>query len=167
MGAKRIVFAASASELPSSNLGTFDVIMVVLLLVLVGVSVYYIATTQKTIYRVQEGFKAKSRKNKKMAKEGFKAQKYGVVYIYMSGCPYCVRFDKTHDDVSKDAQMIKTFVFEEKIDIKSAAADKYKQYKCDGFPCYMIFDKESDKLVGQGTGYRSPDEWKAWLNSSI
>ena len=150
MGAKQIVFANSPDRL-SANLTTFDYIMIALLLVLVAISVYYIATTQKTIYKIEEKFSSKP--------------KYKIVYIYMSGCPYCVKFDKTHDEIRGDVEVTKRFMVEEKIEIRSASADPYKQYKCDGFPCYMVFDNKSGEMVTQGTGYRSSDDMKSWLAS--
>jgi hypothetical protein len=155
MGAKQIVFSpnglASATSSMSANLTTFDYIMIVLLLVLVAISVYYIATTQKTMYKIEEKFSSKP--------------KYKIVYLYMNGCPYCVKFDKTHSEVSNDIEITKRFIIEEKIDIKSSSADQYKEHKCDGFPCYMVIDSKSGDVIKQATGYRSSDDFKMWLSS--
>ena len=198
MGVKQIIFTGpSAAAMPSSSsfLTAFDYVMIGILVVLIGLSIYYIVTAPK----ITENFAAKKKLNNKLihavpnskkkqhftnappnkknnrtyaahpphggggvAHEGFKNSKpkYKVVYIYMNGCPYCVKFDKTYAEVSSDAK----YQFE-KIDVREAS-EYTSKYQCNGFPCYLVLDLATGELAAQGTGYRSPDEFRAWLRDS-
>jgi thioredoxin-related protein len=197
MGVKQIVFKgqpASSSGVPfpaldvgwSSSFTAFDYVMIGILVVLIGLSIYYIVTAPKTTEQFAMRKRIGSdRSNKKLPHnrpqsrqtfvnappkkrhddEHFSSSKtkYKVVYIYMTGCPYCVKFDKTHADVSSDDVYAKTFAFE-KIEV-GQASDYTTKFKCNGFPCYIVLDNASGDLVTQGTGYRSTDDFKSWLSN--
>lgn len=188
MGYKQIVFpgaaatanaAANAAADGAAALTTFDYIMIGTLVVLVAVAVYWIATTQQSVTRV-ERFAERAREahdarelqrllhdsTAMIEVEETNTKRYRVVYLYMSGCPYCVKFDKTHAAATTDAELSRKFTFDEKINISSAAAEPYKQYKCNGFPCYLVFDGQG-QMVERGTGYRQPNDFKSWLTSLL
>ena len=150
MGVKQIVFTGKKAPPLSSGGGlqTFDYVMIAILLVLIAISIYYIVTTPGSV-KIQEKFSEK---------------KGRIVYVYMQGCPYCVKFDKTFDEIKADKIMTSSYKTE-KIDVKSDDAKKWtEKYKCNGFPCYIVVDS-NDELVKQGTGYRSLDDFKSWLAS--
>ena len=161
MAVKKIVFStpstnstnASNAYYASSGMNAFDYIMIAILLILIAISIYYIVTARSTIKKVESFSQQKK-----------SAPKQKLVYIYMNGCPYCVKFDKTFEELSEDKEMKQKYSFNDKIDIKSSAAEAYSSYKCNGFPCYMVFDQD-DKLVKQGTGFRSASDFKGWLSS--
>jgi thioredoxin-related protein len=157
-GYKQVVFTDgnnfSDSSLSSSGWSSIDIIMVILLIILVGIIVFYLPTIPASVSKAQETFALK--------REKF-SHKKEIVYIYMNGCPYCVKFDDTHKTLKTDIDITKTFTVKEKIDIKSAEAEKYRKYGCNGFPCYLVMD--GDKVVKQGSGYKSLDDFKAWLSS--
>jgi hypothetical protein len=169
MGVKQIVFgpgAAASLASDSSGLGVFDYVMIGTLVVLVAVSIYYIVTTQRSVKKVEEKFFAAARSAAQQPREVVTAVEevttYRVVYLYMSGCPYCVKFDKTHAEAAGDTDLTKRFSFN-KVDAHSPDAAAYKQYQCSGFPCYLVFDDRTGTMVERGTGYRPAADFKSWL----
>lgn len=173
MVAKQIVFSgdsalpSSASSPSSSAFGDFSVFDYVLIGVLVGliaISIYYIFATRKTVGRIEN-----------FAEEGSKGSAFlqkRVVYIKMSNCPYCKKFDPVYHAVSKDKQWQKknslAIAFEKPIDVKddSEEATKYKDMaRCDGYPCYMLINAVDGSVVRKHTGFVDEDKFKQFLLS--
>ena len=149
MGVKQIGFTGSSSpgSINSGGLMTFDYVMISILLILIGISIYYIVTTPKTVSK----------------KEAFTSKKKKLVYLYMNGCPYCVKFDGTFKEAEGDEKLSSKYTFE-KYDMSS---DKGKQWnaktKCNGFPCYAVVDSSTDEILKKETGFKSFSDFKNWL----
>ena len=155
MAHAQIVFPGSSYS--SASFGMLDMLLIGTLVVLVGVAIYYIATSPRspTIAKT-EYFSAKA----PSASSG--GEKLTVKYVYMNGCPHCVRFDESHAVVARDVEVTQKFKFTEKIDIKTAS-DMSKV--CDGFPCYVVY--KDGAVVAKESGYKTAESFKSWLVSLL
>lgn len=150
MGVKQIVFNGSSG--PGSNNGgglmAFDYVMIGILLILIGISVYYIVTTPKTVSK-KENFSTNSKKT--------------IVYLFMNGCPYCVKFDKTFEEAKGDKSLSSEYKFE-KYDMSSDEGKRWNEKtKCNGFPCYAVVDASTKDIIKRETGHKSLSDFKNWL----
>jgi hypothetical protein len=167
MAHKQIVFPGDATPF-----GMIDIALISVLAILIGVAVYYIVTAPKstTIKVVQEMFTAnKKKKEKKREKflSGPKDKSSGkqatVKYVFMDGCPHCVKFNASYEETSQDIDLAQKFKFE-KMDVKSAEAAELRK-SCDGYPCYVVI--KGDAVVAKASGYRSTSDFKSWLTSTV
>jgi hypothetical protein len=151
MAHKQIVFPGSPSAF-----GILDMLLIFTLIVLVVIAIWYIATSPypKSVAKA-ELFSAQS-------PAASKEEKLVVKYVYMNGCPHCVRFDDTHAVVSRDVEVTQKFKFTEKIDIKTA---NEMGKVCDGFPCYVVY--KGSEVVAKESGYKSAESFKNWLIALI
>lgn len=161
MAPKQIVFASQGS---CPAFGMFDYVMIAVLIGLVAVSIYYITVTSRAVKKLENFAESNERVNRLVSNK--------LVYLYMKGCPYCVKFDKTFKEASELKKPTAEHPWAGNVAFKKMAIDsneavEYKKYKCDGFPCYMLFDSEGEKLIAKDTGYRPLAELSAWIQGAL
>ena len=157
MAAKKIVFPGNTSFL---DLSLIDYIMIGVLLGLLILAFYYIFSTHQTVKKV-ENFA--NYNNGGIVKQHF-------IFLSMSACGFCKKFDDTFTAVKNDMEWQKKNGLSIKFDKFDIADSKSEQYRelgaCDGFPCYMLLDATTNNVIMKGSGYRSVDDFKNWLLSA-
>jgi hypothetical protein len=154
--------ATMTSRASDSEFSLFDYVLIAVLFGLIAVSIYYIFSTRRSVTRIEN-----------FADEGSKGSaflEHKVVYIKMSHCPYCKKFDPVYKAVSEDKKWQKknglSIAFEEPIDVKdnSEKATGYKEAAhCDGYPCYMLINAADGSVVRKETGYVDEEGFKQFL----
>lgn len=86
--------------------------------------------------------------------------KQQLIFVTSSRCIWCDRMKRNTFANAKVAERIgRDFTYAE-----TSGKDANQRYTVTGFPTYLILDS-SGKELRRGTGYRSPDEFIAWLDA--
>jgi len=105
----------------------------------------------------------------KLIKEAKKTNKHILVYLHISGCPYCNKMEEfTFDDDTVSEAIEKDFIFVN-INVKNkglVSFDDFKGSKLDFskrisdsmYPSSLFFDKKGE-LVYEEIGYRDEDKF--------
>lgn len=130
------------------------VIMILLLVFILGFTIYYVYDINKSI-STQESFIDTDVKTS----DEF-SPKYKVVLIYSNSCGYCSRFMPIFNEVTSSMINIKV----EKHVTGSPESQKYMKH-VQGVPFTVI--EKNDAIISKKAGFMNAQEFKSWLTTFI
>lgn len=140
---------------PSKTEPHIKVVMIILLIFILGFTIYYVYDINKSI-TTQESFLDSS---SPVTQEEMQP-KYKIILVYSNSCGYCSRFMPIFNEVT---QSMNNIVVEKHL-TGSPGSQQYMQH-IQGVPFTII--EKNNVIISKKAGFMSNDELKLWLTTFV